>query len=132
MIKRLICVCLLALFLFLPAASVYESVPYLAEAIAAFGSEEPFVVRVAFGEMLLNRLDSDRFPDTLPAVLYDYYGDRIPRKKAGESDLRAAAAAYRRFQFADGALYVAKWSEVQNTPLIMRSGVRFYDWYFYM
>lgn len=123
---------LLAVLLSVSAFAAEEDIPYLAKAIAGSFGDESFVVRVAFGEMLLNRQDSDRFPDALPAVLYGLYGDRIPLKKATDSDLRAAAAAYRRFNFADGALYVTKWSEAQNTPLVMRSGVRFYDWYFYM
>jgi|GEM_PF-1675303 len=116
----------------LPVFAADADIPYLAEAISAAVGDAPFVVRVAFGEMLVNRLDSDRFPDALPAVLYGLYGDRIPRKKASESDIRAAAAAYRRLGFAGGALYVTKWSEAQNTPLVMRSGVRLYDWFFYI
>ncbi len=122
----------LILLLTVPVLAAEAEIAYLAEAISASFGNAPFVVRVAYGEMLLNRLDSDRFPDTLPAVLYSLYGDRIPRKAASGSDLRAAATAYRRFRFADGALYVKKWSEVENTPLMMRSGVRLYDYYFYM
>lgn len=123
--------CIIVVLLAIPVLSTEEEVQYLAEAIAAFG-DEPYVVRVAYGELLLNRLDSDRFPDTLSAVIYSMYGDRIPHGKPTESDRRAAATAYRRLRFADGALFVRRWSEVENTPLMLRSGVRFYDWFFYI
>ena len=123
--------CAAVLLLAIPVLSSEAEAQYLAEAIAALG-DEPYVVRVAYGELLLNRLDSDRFPDTLPAVLYSMYGGRIPRGKPTESDRRAAATAYRRLRFADGAFFMCKWSEAENTPLMMRSGVRFYDWFFYI
>lgn len=102
----------------------------LAEAIADCMGKEPFVVRVAFGELLLNRVDSAAFPDTVDEVALDFADGHI--RDASESDYRAAASAERRFGFAGGALYVKKWKEVENTPLEMRSGVRLYDWYFYI
>ncbi|MBQ5390125.1 MAG: hypothetical protein IIU58_04380 [Clostridia bacterium] len=102
----------------------------LAEAIADCIGKEPFVVRVAFGELLLNRVDSVGFPDTVDEVALDFADGHI--RDASESDRRAAAAALRRFGFAGGALYVKKWEDVENTPLVMRSGVRLYDWYFYI
>ena len=113
-------------------ATAEDDIAYLAEAISSAFGDAPFVCRVAFGEMLVNRLDSERFPDAMPAVLYELYGDRIPRKKASESDLRAAAVAYRRLGFSGGALYAALWKDAENTPLSWRSGVRLYGWYFYM
>lgn len=109
-------------------ASAKESVDSLADAIAARMGKEPYVVRVLYGEMLLNRLESTTFPDTLDEV-----SDAVILSgKANDSDRRAAAAALRGFGFAGGALYVAKWSEIENTPLMMRSGVRLYDWFFYI
>ena len=126
----IVMLCMLLLSVCVRAADT--DITYLAKAISAACGEEPYVVRVAYGEMLLNRVDSDRFPDALPAVLYSLHGGRIPLQKPTESDLRAAAAAHRRFGFADGALYAQKWSEVQNTPLVMRSGVLLYGWYFYI
>ncbi len=120
---------LLALFLVLciPAAAKTNATE-LADAIAAEMGGEPYVVRVLYGEMLLNRLDSPEFGNTLAEV--SDIGIRAGR--AEESDYRAAAAALRRFGFAGGALYVARWKEVENTPLVMRSGVRLYDWFFYL
>ena len=111
--------------------SADSEVEYLAEAIAALDAA-PFVVRVAYGEMLLNRVDSALFPDTIPAVLYSLYGDRIPRKTPTPSDRRAAMTASRRLRFAEGALFMRKWKEVENTPLQMRSGVRLYEYFFYI
>ena len=113
------------------ATSADSEVEYLAEAIAALDAA-PFVVRVAYGEMLLNRVDSALFPDTIPAVLYSLYGDRIPRKTPTPSDRRAAMTASRRLHFAEGALFMRKWKEVENTPLQMRSGVRLYEYFFYI
>ncbi len=124
--KFLILSILLAV-LCIPAAAKTNATE-LADAIAAEMGGEPYVVRVLYGEMLLNRLDSGAFGNTLAEVS----DTRIRAGRAEESDYRAAAAALRRFGFAGGALYVAKWKEVENTPLVMRSGVRLYDWYFYI
>lgn len=88
----------------------------LAGAIAAQMSGEPFVVRVAYGEMLLNSGEIENAAYRAPS----------------ESDMRAAAAAYCGFGFCGGAKNVAKWNRIENTPLEMRSGVRLYDWFFYI
>ena len=88
-----------------PAASAKDSVASLADAIAAEMGGEPYIVRVLYGEMLLNRLDRPEFGNTLAEVS----DARIRAGRAEESDYRAAAAALRRFGFAGGALYVARW-----------------------
>ena len=122
MLPLMLCICLCM------AVSAKESADALADAIAARMGEEPYVVRVLYGEMLLNRLDSPIFADTLDEVSDTV----ILPGRASDSDRRAAAAALRGYGFAGGALYVAKWSEIENTPLVMRSGVRLYNWYFYI
>lgn len=125
--KILFAVCIACVLCFASAAAETDA---LAEAISDCMGKEPFVVRVAFGELLLNRLDSADFPDTVDEVARDFADGHI--SDVSESDYRAAASAERRFGFAGGALYVKKWKTVENTPLEMRSGVRLYDWYFYI
>lgn len=125
--KTLFAVYFVCILCFAAAAAETDA---LAEAISDCMGKEPFVVRVAFGELLLNRLDNDAFPDTIAGVASDFADGHI--SDVSESDYRAAASAERRFGFAGGALYVKKWKSVENTPLEMRSGVRLYDWYFYI
>lgn len=86
----------------------------LAKAIAADMDGEPFVVRVAYGEMLLNR------QEPLPAA----------NAEPTDSDLRAAAAALANFNFGGGATHVIKLDK-KSAPPENTSGVRLYDWYFY-
>lgn len=125
--KILFAVCFVCILCFASAAAETDT---LAEAISDCMGKEPFVVRVAFGELLLNRLDSADFPDTVADVARDFADGHI--SDVSESDYRAAASAERRFGFAGGALYVKKWKSVENTPLELRSGVRLYDWFFYI
>lgn len=113
--KRIIVLFTVVLFCICITASERDDYVYqLAECIAADMGGEPFVVRVAYGEMLLRGNGGKN------------------RKKPSESDIRAAAAAYCNYGFSGGALNVIKWSKAENTPLEMRSGVRLYDWFFYI
>ena len=90
------------------------------------------MVKVAYGEMLLRRIESELFPDTLPALVYAMrQSDAVRRALPDGADLCAADIAAQNLEFTGGALYFAKWKDVENTPLSMRSGVRFYDWFFY-
>lgn len=118
---------LILLLCFTAAASDYDA---LAEVIADCMGNEPFVVRVAFGELLLNRLHSDAFPNSLFEAAREFGNGYI--RDANDSDRRAAAAACRNLGFTGGAVYVIKWKHAENTPLAMRSGVRLYDWFFYI
>ena len=86
----------------------------LAEQISAKMGNEPFVVRVAYGEVLLKGKTESR-----------------GRKTPSQSDIRAAAAAYCNYGFSGDAENVIKWEKAKNTPLEMRSGVRLYNWFFY-
>lgn len=88
----------------------------LAKAIAADIGDEPFVVRVAYGEMLLNRLHDEPLLNT----------NATPT----DSDMRAAAAALANFNFSGGATHVTKLDK-KSAPPENTSGVRLYDWYFY-
>ncbi len=97
------------------ASSEEDRVYLLAEIIAGEMGDEPFVVRVIYGEMLLNS----------PMM-----GGK--RKNPSQSDLRAAAAAYCQYGFSGGARNAVRWKKAESTPLEMRSGVRLYGWYFYI
>ncbi len=129
--KKICAVLLLSAALCVGAGAVAPR-EYLAKAIAVGTHGEPFVVKVAYGEMLLRRMESELFPDTLPALVYAMrQSDAVRRALPGDADLCAADIAAQNLKFTGGALYVAKWKDVENTPLSMRSGVRFYDWFFY-
>lgn len=114
--KRIIILLTVVLFCIGISATEREDYVYLlAERIAADRGDEPFVVRVAYGEMLLRGGKGGK-----------------SRKAPSESDIRAAAAAYCNFGFSGGAINATKWKKAENTPLEMRSGVRLYDWFFYI
>ncbi len=114
--KKVVIVIVVLLFaVSLIAAEERNPVYTLAERIAGEMGDEPFVVRVAYAEMLLNR---GKFTGK--------------RKKPSTSDLRAAAAAYCNYGFSGGAVNFIKWKKAENTPLEMRSGVHLYEWFFYI
>lgn len=119
----------LLILLSIRASAADDKCTYLAKAIASEMGEEPFVVRVVFGEMLLNRLNDENFPDTLPAVCFSL-GIHTRNANVTDSDMRAAAAAMSNMNFGGGALYVQKLDK-KSTPLEATGGVRLYDWYFY-
>lgn len=102
---------------------------YLAKVVATELYEEPYVVKVAYCEMLLNRVKHENFPDTLPAVCFSMGigHDKTPT----ENDIRAAVTAYRGNGVVNGALHYERCDKVRRTPPEKRSGVRLYDWYFY-
>ena len=114
--KKIVIIFILILFsLSVSALKSENSIYILAEKIAGEMGKEPFVVKVLYGEMLLNGGEG---------------GEK--REKPTASDLRAAAAAYGDYGFCGGAVNCKKWNRVKNTPLEMRSGVRVYKWYFYI
>lgn len=114
--KKTVIILILIIFSVSICATEMENPVYkLAERIAGEMGDEPFVVKVLYAEMLLNGGEEEG-----------------RRKKPAESDLRAAAAAYGDYGFSGNAINCAKWRRVKNTPLEMRSGVRVYDWYFYI
>lgn len=130
--KRTVCVFLVVLLAFpfgLSSRAAEAEQMYLAKAIASVMGKEPFVVKVAFGEVLLNRLADPRFPDTLPAVMQSL-GKRANAAPT-EEDLRAASVVLCNYGFSGGALYVEKWRKRKNTPSAERRGARLYTWYFY-
>ena len=127
--KKLIFLLLLLSTFLIGTSAVDNTQIYLARAIASKMGDEPFVVRVHYGEMLLNRVENDEFPDALSDVCADL-GINIYRTKPSGSDLRAAAAALSGMDFSGGALNVKKINK-KSAPPESSSGVRLYDWYFY-
>ena len=103
---------------------------YLAKIAATATENEPFVVKLVFCEMVLNRLESECFPTTLPAIAYSL-GIRKKLKTPTDEDLRAASLALFGTDFGCGALYFEKCDKTKRTPPEKRGGVRLYDWYFY-
>ena len=114
--KRIIILCIVVIF-FINLCAIAEDnrVYLLAERIAGEMGEEPFIVRVAYGEVVIRGTDAPE-----------------KRKKPSQSDIRAAAAAYCNYNFSCGAKNVIRWKKAESTPLEMRSGVRLYDWFFYI
>ena len=103
---------------------------YLAKIAATYTDGEPFVVKVVFCEMILNRTKHNEFPNTMPAIAYSL-GMRGALKKPSNDDKKAAELAMSGTDFGGGALYFEKWSKIKRTPPEKRGGVRLYEWYFY-
>ena len=103
---------------------------YLSKLVASEMKNQPFIVKVAYCEMIVNCMESEFYPDTLPSVA-NAKGVRRGSVNPSDSDVYAAMVALCGFDFFDECYNVKKWSEVKNTPLENTSGVRLYDWYFY-
>lgn len=128
---RKICVTLLLFFAFSLSAFAKETdCTYLAKLVATEMKNQPFIVKVAYCEMMVNCMESEFYPNTLPSVA-NAKGVRRGRAKPSDSDMYAAMIALCDFDFFDGYYNTKKWRESKNTPLVSGSGVRLYDWYFY-
>lgn len=126
--KKAITVLIIAFALNISAFCASSKLEYLAKAISQEMGGEPFIVRVMYGEMLLNRLESEEYPDTLPAICFSM-GINVRNAKPDASDMRAASAALCGLGFSCGALNVRK-VEKRSIPQ-SRDGILLYDWYFY-
>lgn len=121
---------IIMLFIFCISVFANDDCTYLAKIAATALEDEPFVVKVVFCEMIMNRVKSEKFPDTLPAISYSL-GIRKKLRTPTEDDMRAAALALNGTDFGRGALYFEKCNKIKRTPPEKRGGVRLYDWYFY-
>ena len=121
--KKILLVLIAVFALCLSISAVDSTHDYLAKAIASSVGDEPFVVRVHYGEMLLNRVKSADYPDNLRSVCAEL-GINITRKTPTDSDFRAAAAALADLDFCGGALNAKRRKASENA-------LRLYDWYFY-
>ena len=127
--KRIFIPTIIILLLCINIFAADNECDYLAKAIASEMGGEPFVVRVMYGEMLLNRVAHENYPDTLPSVCFSL-GIKTRGVNATQSDKRAAAAALCGFGFSCGALNVKKVNK-NSTPLSNLYGVLLYGYYFY-
>ena len=121
--KKILLVLIAVFALCINISAVDDTHDYLSKAIAGAVGDEPFIVRVHYGEMLLNRVESADYPDNLPSVCAEL-GININRKSPTDSDFRAAAAALADFDFCGGALNAKRRKAPENA-------LRLYDWYFY-
>ena len=104
----------------------------LAAVINGEGRGEPYTGQVAIGAVVLNRVESDRFPDSIPEVIYqsgafDSVRDGQINLEPGDSAVRAAMDALNGWDPTNGALYfwnpetaTSKW--IWSIPIKMRIG----------
>ena len=127
--KRLFILTVLLVILCI-SISATDECTYLAKIAATAAPDAPFVVKVVFCEMLMNRVKHENFPNTLPAVCFSM-GIRGKLKNPTADDIRAAALALHDFGFGGDTLYFEKCDKIKRTPPDKQSGMRLYDWYFY-
>ena len=127
---KIVIALLFATILLIPVLAYEDDCEFLARVLANEMKNEPFIVKIAYCEMLVNRLDSEKFPDTLLAVAYSL-GAKRGKAKPSEGDYRAAAIALQRYGFFKDVYYMEKWQREKSTPQFKNCGVRLYDWYFY-
>lgn len=90
-----------------------DAVYWLAKIIHAEAQGEPFSGKVAVGEVVLNRVESDEFPDTIYGVIFDTtYGVQFTptvngaiRAEPGEESIVAAKLALDGARTGEGLLY---------------------------
>ena len=111
----------------------YENDLYtLAAVINGEGRGEPYTGQVAIGAVVLNRVESDKFPNTIAEVVYqsgafDSVRDGQIKLIPTESALRAAMDAINGWDPTDGSLYfwnpstaTSKW--IWSIPIKMQIG----------
>lgn len=89
---------------------VEDDVYLLASAIYGEGRGEPYEGQVAIGAVILNRVDSPQFPNTIPGVVYqkgafDAVADGQINLTPNEIAIRAAMDAINGWDPSNGALY---------------------------
>jgi N-acetylmuramoyl-L-alanine amidase len=75
-----------------------ESVYLLAQVIEGEAADEPYEGKVAVGAVIVNRTESDDFPNTIPGVVYETYAFESVsngqyKRPLSEESLQAAVAA---------------------------------------
>lgn len=95
-----------------------EELRLLASAIHGEGRGEPYEGQVAIGAVILNRVKSNSFPNTIPGVIYqsgafDAVSDGQINLEPNETAYRAAADALNGWDPTEGALYY--WNPVTAT-----------------
>ena len=104
----------------------------LASAIYGEGRGEPYTGQVAIGSVILNRVESDQFPNTVSSVVYqsgafDSVRDGQINLTPNDTAYRAALDAINGWDPTDGALYfwnpstaTSKW--IWSIPIKLQIG----------
>ena len=92
------------------SSAASSDITLLARAIHAEAEGEPYIGKIAVGAVLLNRIDSKDFPNTLSGVVYqslalESVDNGRFNNSAGEESLRAAKEAYNGYDPTWGCLY---------------------------
>ncbi|ADU52164.1 cell wall hydrolase SleB [Thermaerobacter marianensis DSM 12885] len=92
------------------AEASLDDLQLLARMVEIEAGNEPFQGKVAVAAVILNRVRSPRFPDSIRAVIYQpgqfpTAADRIPRTRPGSSELQAAREALAGADPSNGALF---------------------------
>ncbi|MBM7853970.1 N-acetylmuramoyl-L-alanine amidase [Desulfohalotomaculum tongense] len=100
-----------------------DEVYWLARIIHAEAEAEPFVGKVAVGNVILNRVNSSKFPNTIYGVIFDkQYGrtqfspviDGRIYNTPGDESIKAAKAALKGYRPVGSALYFLNPKKSQN------------------
>lgn len=112
--------------------SARDDVTLLARAITAEAGAEPYTGQVAVGAVILNRVESPQFPNTLSGVIYqplafESVSNGIINRPPHESAIRAAQDAINGWDPTGGSLFfwnpakpVSKW--IWSRPIVTRIG----------
>ncbi|MCQ2354915.1 MAG: cell wall hydrolase [Clostridia bacterium] len=103
----------------------------LASAADAAVPESPYLVRLCFCAVMLNRVKSAEYPDTLAGVIFDSGILPDPGAKVSSRSLRAALDALDGSDPTRGAKHYAPEGEVFTEPGDLRIRVRCGGWDFY-
>jgi spore germination cell wall hydrolase CwlJ-like protein len=105
-----------------PAAAAPTDEELLAELVAsAFGDEEPYICRVAFAAVMLNRAADPRYPSTVAGVAAQYRSlYETSEKTPAEMDRAAAAAAVSGVDPTFGATIVRRKNDTLRVPVSAR------------
>ena len=112
-------ICLLVLFTVIAGISIYSQTSYsrkagdielLARVIRAEAEAEPYIGQVAVGAVILNRIQSSDFPNTLAGVVYqprafESVSNGMVNRPPTESANKAANAALSGWDPSGGALF---------------------------
>lgn len=101
----------------------------LAGAIEAECADQPLAAQCSFGSMLLNRINDDRFPDTLSLVIFQNGQFKYPvsAERLSKRALDAAFAALNGSSLCADAVYFTRNNPPQDNAVIFHAG----EYYFF-
>ncbi|HBF36580.1 MAG TPA: hypothetical protein DDW50_04600 [Firmicutes bacterium] len=108
-----------------PSSFDQKDVELLAKVVTAEAGDEPFEGQIAVAAVILNRLNSGDFPDTIPGVVYQNNQfkcvPKLPRITPSDSSYQATIAALNGQDPSYGALYY------YNPKLSSPEGLKFFQ-----